>query len=78
MQDVRMELMDVLPKQSNISAIGFLILSNLGHTHLLPETWHNPAESGTKEAIAKQFADWYFHGKTVQFIPDCPHLYGCI
>ncbi|RAL45041.1 hypothetical protein DM860_003800 [Cuscuta australis] len=54
MQDLRKELLDVLPKESNASSTtpnGFLILSNPAHTHLLQPTWHDGAISGTQEVV---------------------------
>nr|GLL21517.1 pectin acetylesterase 7-like isoform X1 [Ipomoea trifida] len=51
MQDLRLELLNVLPKQDNQSSRGLLILSSYGHVHMLSPHWYEPA-AGTNKGIA--------------------------
>nr|GMD91513.1 pectin acetylesterase 8-like [Ipomoea batatas] len=76
MQDLRLELLDVLPEQDNSSSTGFLIVSSYGHVHTLSAHWYEPA-AGTNKTMATLFGDWYFDRKVVQIIDTCDHPYGC-
>nr|GMD92732.1 pectin acetylesterase 8-like [Ipomoea batatas]GMD92735.1 pectin acetylesterase 8-like [Ipomoea batatas] len=76
MQDLRSELLDVLPEQDNHSSRGFLIVSSFGHVHTLYSHWYEPA-AGTNKTMANMFGDWYFDRKVVQIIEKCDDPYIC-
>nr|GMD45781.1 pectin acetylesterase 8-like [Ipomoea batatas] len=74
MQDLRLELLDVLPKENNISSRGLLMVSRPGHEHTTTPQWYQPTGQ-TNETMAKLFGDWYYDKKIV--IDTCDHPYGC-
>nr|GME13352.1 pectin acetylesterase 8-like [Ipomoea batatas] len=76
MQDLRLELLDILPEQDNHLSRGFLILSSFGHVHTLYSHWYEPA-AGTNKTMANMFGDWYFDRKVVQIIEKCDDPYIC-
>nr|GMD91514.1 pectin acetylesterase 8-like isoform X2 [Ipomoea batatas] len=51
MQDLRSELLDILPEQDNHLSRGFLILSSFGHVHTLYSHWYEPAAGTNKVHI---------------------------
>ncbi|XP_031107068.1 pectin acetylesterase 8-like [Ipomoea triloba] len=79
MQELRCELLSVLPKQCHNSKKGILITSPYGHTQVLGPSWYFSA-AGTGETIEKFFAEWYFDNKgDVKVIDEnpCPY-YNCL
>ncbi|XP_019166135.1 PREDICTED: pectin acetylesterase 8-like [Ipomoea nil] len=78
MQELRLELLSVLPKQDNTSSRGILITSETVHEQIRYLAWNsNRVVDGSNETISKMFTDWYFDGKVVQVIDKylCP--YNC-
>ncbi|CAH9114464.1 unnamed protein product [Cuscuta europaea] len=75
-QDLRLELLTVLPKHSNISSKGFLVTSPFAHTQVEKDIWISQA-TGTNKTIASLFGDWYFDRQIVQVVDNYPCPYKC-
>ncbi|CAH9106183.1 unnamed protein product [Cuscuta epithymum] len=75
-QDLRLELLTVLPKQSKTSSKGFLVTSPFAHTQVEKDIWNSRA-AGTNKTIASLFGDWYFDRQIVQVVDQYPCPYRC-
>ncbi|CAH9079398.1 unnamed protein product [Cuscuta epithymum] len=79
LQDLRLEFLSVLPKQSNTtSSRGILITSSTTHEQLSNYRWNSDmVVDGSNETIAKLFGNWYFGRKSVQVIDKYQCPYNC-
>ncbi|CAH9077029.1 unnamed protein product [Cuscuta europaea] len=75
-QDIRSELLTVLPKKSKAFSKGYLITSPVAHTQVDQDNWYNHT-AGTNESLASFFGAWYNERKDVQIIDNYPCPYQC-
>ncbi|CAH9106167.1 unnamed protein product [Cuscuta epithymum] len=75
-QDLRSELLTILPKRSKTFFKGFLITHPFAHTQVENGTWNSLA-TGTNKTIASLFGDWYFERQYVEVIDSYPCPYKC-
>ncbi|XP_019150657.1 PREDICTED: pectin acetylesterase 8-like isoform X2 [Ipomoea nil] len=76
MQDLRTELLPVLPNGGKNSKNGLLITSPFAHTRLFDPSWYFPVP-GTKKTYDELFRDWYFDRKSVRVIDNYTCPYHC-
>ncbi|XP_019150658.1 PREDICTED: pectin acetylesterase 8-like [Ipomoea nil] len=76
MQDLRSELLTVLPNGGKNSKNGLLITSPFAHTRLFGPYWYYLVP-GTKKTYDELFRDWYFDRKSVRVVDKYPCPYHC-
>nr|GLL47432.1 pectin acetylesterase 8-like [Ipomoea trifida] len=77
LQDLRLELLSLLPNQSNSSSKGVLITSPKAHGQIQSTNWYlDMVIEGSNETIAKLFRDWYFDNRDVYIIDKYPYPYS--
>ncbi|XP_031107495.1 pectin acetylesterase 8-like [Ipomoea triloba] len=77
LQDLRLELLSLLPNQSNSSSKGVLITSPKAHGQIQSANWYlDMVIEGSNETIAKLFRDWYFDNRDVHIIDKYPYPYS--
>ncbi|CAH9137516.1 unnamed protein product [Cuscuta epithymum] len=75
-QDIRSQLLTVLPKKGKAFSKGYLITSPVAHTQVDQDSWYIHT-AGTNESLASLFGAWYYERKDVQIIDNYPCPYQC-